>query len=429
MRLLAEDQEVPLPETAPIRQLSIVIPALNERDGIGDIARRVLSVREALAAAGVGALELIVVDDGSTDGTAQAAEAVGGLTVIKHATNRGYGAAIKTGFREAGGDVLAFLDADGTYPPESFPDLCSALVEEGADIVVGSRMSGMSSEMPRTRRIGNRFFAKLVSLVGATQISDSASGQRVLRREALERVYPLPDGLNFTPVMTTRAIHEGLHMIEVPITYTERVGESKLSVVRDGQRFLSTILWTALEYNPARILGMAGLALVALGGVFGIGLLALRASGTASLGPWGIASAYATLLFGVVGLALVNLGIVFNYLVSLFHRQPVRQGLFGRPLVPGLDRWFGWLGAAATVLGVLVAGVSLFLGISGWDLTRLWLWLLGSALFVLTGVQLMISWILMRVLEELAGREAALAGDLAVAAGRVPAEWVVEGAT
>jgi hypothetical protein len=185
-----------------------------------------------------------------------------------------------------------------------------------------------------------------------------------------------------------------------------------------------------LEYNPSRIFGTAGLALVGLGGILGLGLVALRASGTSTLGPWGVASAYGTLLLGVVGLALVNLGIVFNYLVSLFHRQPVRQGLFGRPIMPGLDRWFGWLGAGAVCLGIVVAGASLFLGLSGWDITRLWLWLLGSALLVLTGVQLTISWILMRVLEEMAGREALLDTELP---GRMPpapqTDWAAEGAT
>jgi hypothetical protein len=168
------------------------------------------------------------------------------------------------------------------------------------------------------------------------------------------------------------------------------------------------------------------MALVSLGGNVGLGLVALRASGTAELGPWGVASAYATLLLGVVGLSLVNLGIVFNYLVSLFHRQPVRQGLFGRPVLPGLDRWFGWLGAIALVLGIGVAVASLTLGLRGWELTRVWLWLLGSALFVLTGVQLMISWVLMRVLEELAGREAALESEFADDQGHVPTEWVTE---
>lgn len=86
---------------------------------------------------------------------------------------------------------------------------------------------------------------------------------RIFRREILERLYPLPDGLNLTPVMSTRAIHENPTMVELPIPYAERQGRSKLSVVRDGWRFAQSIVWTALSYNPARLLGIS--ALVALG--------------------------------------------------------------------------------------------------------------------------------------------------------------------
>ena len=207
--------------------------------------------------------------------------------VLRHPINQGYGAAIKTGFRAARGELLAFLDADGTYPPEAFPALCRALAAEGADIVVGSRMAGEASGMPLVRRLGNGFFARLVSLTSGQRISDSASGQRVLRREVLARVYPLPDGLNFTPVMTTRAIHEGLRMVEVPIRYDERVGRSKLSVIHDGRRFLTTILWTAMGYNPGRVLALAGTALAGLGALCGLGLVALRLSGVTRLGPSG----------------------------------------------------------------------------------------------------------------------------------------------
>lgn len=392
--------------------LSVVIPALNESAGIADIAGRVLGTRAQLAAAGVDGPELIVVDDGSIDGTAEIAEAVAGVTVIRHPTNRGYGAAIKTGFRAARGDLLAFLDADGTYPPEAFPDLCRALLAENADVAVGSRMAGLASGMPRSRRLGNRFFAGLVNLIGSAHISDSASGQRVLRRTVLASLYPLPDGLNFTPVMTTRALHERVRMIEVPIRYEERVGHSKLSVVHDGRRFLTTIVWTAMAYNPSRILGLAGMAMLVLGALFGLGLAALRMAGVSTLGPWGVAGAFATLVLGVAGTSLVNLGITFNYLVSLFHREPLRQGLFGRPILPGLDRAFGWIGVLTLGAGFAVAMVSMALGLSGWDITRLWLWLLGSALMLLVGLQLVISWVLMRVLEELSVRDARADEDL-----------------
>lgn len=393
-------------------RLSVVIPALDEAAGIRDIVERVLGTRDRLSAAGISGLEVIVVDDGSTDGTAELASAVHGVTVLRHSGNRGYGAAIKTGFRAASGELLAFLDADGTYPPEALPDLCQALFADRADLVVGSRMTGLETGMPLTRRIGNWFFARLVSLVGATAVSDSASGERVLRRDTLHRLYPLPDGLNFTPAMTTRALHEGVVVVEVPIRYQQRTGRSKLSVLHDGRRFLSIIVWTALAYNPSRILGSVGLTMLACAGAIGLALVAMRAAGITSLGPWGVAGAFATLVLGVAGTSLANLGITFNYLVGLFHDEPIRQGLFGRPVLPGLDRWFGRLGVAASGVGIVVAVTSLALGLSGWDITRLWLWLLGSALLLLTGLQLVISWVLMRVLEELSVRPARATADM-----------------
>ncbi|MBE2261104.1 MAG: glycosyltransferase family 2 protein, partial [Burkholderiaceae bacterium] len=267
--------------------LSVVIPALNEEDGIAAIMQRVLAVAPQLPAAGVQTLELIVVDDGSSDKTADVVRGTPGVTLVQHPVNRGYGAALKTGFRAATGELLAFLDADGTYPPEYFPQLCQTLLSDGYDIVVGSRMAGADSEMPLTRRIGNTVFAGMISLLSRQRITDSASGMRVFRREALEKLYPLPDGLNFTPIMSTRALHEDVRMAEVPIPYSERVGRSKLSVVRDGTRYVQTITWTSLYYNPVRLLG--GLALLALGlaGLIALATFLARLMGVTAVGPLG----------------------------------------------------------------------------------------------------------------------------------------------
>ena len=165
---------------------------------------------------------------------------------------------MKTGFGAAQGEFVGFLDADGTYPPEYFPALCQEALN-GADLVIGTRMVGNDSQMPITRRAGNLFFATLLSLLSRQKVTDSASGMRVFRKDLLERIYPLPDGLNLTPVMSTRAIHEQVNMVEVPIPYSERVGSSKLSVVRDGSVFLQSMVWTAFTYNPVRILGAVGL--------------------------------------------------------------------------------------------------------------------------------------------------------------------------
>jgi len=393
--------------------LSVVIPAYNEEDGIAQIIERVLSIRPRLTEAGVDDLELIVVDDGSRDETAAIVSRYSQVKLVRHPVNRGYGAALKTGFSQARGNLLGFLDADGTYPPEHFPDLCRVALAEEADLVIGSRMSGADSEMPLVRRIGNFIFANLVSLLGNHRVSDSASGMRVIRREVLPRLYPLPDGLNFTPVMSTRALHEDIRWREVPIPYRERVGRSKLSVVRDGMRFLSTIIWTALNYNPVRVLGGIGLGLGAIAGAIGLVVVGMRLAGITRLGPWGVVSVFVAAVSSVSGVTLFALGATFNYLVSLFHKRPVRQGLFGKPIFnPPLDRHFGWMGLVAMAVGLAVGIGSLGFSLGGLPVERLWFYLLGAAMALLLGLQLVVFWVIMRVLEELSQREAMAQSDL-----------------
>jgi len=393
--------------------LSVVIPAYNEQDGIADIVKRVLAVKKPLAKAGVPDLELIVVDDGSHDRTSEIVKDYAEVRLIRHATNKGYGAALKTGFHNARGNLLAFLDADGTYPPEFFPQLCRAAIEQKADLVIGSRMSGKDSEMPLTRRIGNFFFANLISLISNQRISDSASGMRVLRREALPMLYPLPDGLNFTPVMSTRALHEKLKMVEVPITYSERLGRSKLSVVRDGARFLNSIVWTAMNYNPVRILGGIGAAAIALAGVIAAILVFMRLQGITTLGPWGVFGLFTAGVSAVAGVSLFSLGATFNYLVTLFHKRPIRQGLLGRPLFKTpLERRFGWMGLLAVVGGSVMGLAALFLSLTGSNISQLWFWMATSVMAVLVGVQLVISWFVMQTLAELSQREVRVKDDM-----------------
>jgi glycosyltransferase involved in cell wall biosynthesis len=393
--------------------LSVVIPALNEEDGICEVMRRVLSIRPALGDAGIEGPELIVVDDGSTDRTPELVTATEGVRLIRHRHNRGYGAALKTGFANARGEWVGFLDADGTYPAECFPDLMRAALAQRADIVIGSRMAGGASEMPAVRRVGNFLFANLVSLVSGQRITDSASGMRVFRKSILEQIYPLPDGLNLTPVMSTRALHEKLTMIEVPIPYRERQGRSKLSVVRDGVRFGQSIVWTALTYNPVRLLGLIGLAAVGVALLVALWILALRLQGIRTLGPWGVFALYTGAVFGVTGISLFSLGAMFNYLVAIFYKRPIRQGLFGRPIFqPPLDRQFWWMGLIAIGGGIIVGIASPILGMYGWPLDRLFFWLLLAAMSVLVGVQLVISWFIMRALEELSEREIRVAEDM-----------------
>jgi len=392
--------------------LSIVIPAYNEEKGIKEIANRVLAVEPALKEAGVDRLELLVVDDGSKDRTGEVAENIPGVSLIRHPMNKGYGAALKTGFSKARGELIGFLDADGTYPPEYFPHLCRSALN-GSELVIGSRMAGEDSQMPMTRRIGNFFFANLLTILGRQKVTDSASGMRVFKREILEQIYPLPDGLNLTPVMSTRALHEGIKIEEVPIPYSERVGRSKLSVIHDGRVFLQSMIWTAMSYNPVRILGLIGLGGIGIAGLVFLGLLVARLNGVTALGAWGVFALFSALVSSIAGLNIFALGVTFNYLISLFYKRPIRQGLFGKPIFKTpLDQQFGWMGGLSIMTGIITAVMSLSLGVNGWEIGRLWFYLLGSALLFLAGIQLFIYWLLLRILEELSRREVLTRQDM-----------------
>jgi len=273
--------------------------------------------------------------------------------------------------------------------------------------VIGSRMTGTDSQMPLVRRVGNTVFAALVSLVSNVRITDCASGQRVLRREALNLLYPLPDGLNFTPVMSTRAIHENLKMVEVPITYSERAGRSKLSVVKDGWRFLITILGTAFAYNPVRILGGVGALLVLLAVILGIPAVLTLINGRAS--EWPAVLIFAALVLTALGVTLFSTGTMFNYIVSLFHHRRIRQGLFGRPIFrTPLENHFGWMGSSAAIGGVLLYCVTKLTGLAPTP----WFYAVVSAMLVLMGVQLFTSWTLVKVLSILSERETRKLQDL-----------------
>jgi hypothetical protein len=269
--------------------------------------------------------------------------------------------------------------------------------------------------MPFTRRLGNFFFANLLSMISRKKVSDSASGQRVFKREVYKRMLPLPDGLNLTPVQSARALHEEMIVVEVPITYSERLGRSKLSVVHDGRLFLESILWTVMMYNPVRVLGLIGLGGVAIAILAFVGLLIARLTGSTTLGPWGIAGVFIGAISGVVGVSLYALGVTFNRLVKLFNPETnsQRQGMFGGLIFKeSPDRYFGWIGLGAFIFGLVLASISLALGIRGWTIVQQWLYLLGSAMLILMGVQLVISWIFVQVLNEISQRETLTEQDL-----------------
>jgi glycosyltransferase involved in cell wall biosynthesis len=262
-------------------ELSVVIPAFNEREAVAQVIERLLAVRDALRLeAGIRGLEILVVDDGSTDDTGAVVAwlaqtgSMNGATVrlIRHAENRGYGAALQTGFAHARGHLLAFMDADSTYPPEHLPALCRAARTRGTGLVLGDRMSGGASHMPLLRRLGNALLAALTSLLAGTRVADCCSGMRVLPLATWKKLGVLPEGLDFTPAMTMRALHQQIVVREVGIPYHERIGRSKLKVVRDGMRFLLTILRETWRCRPDRFWALAGPVALSVLGLAGVSL-------------------------------------------------------------------------------------------------------------------------------------------------------------
>jgi hypothetical protein len=276
-------------------------------------------------------------------------------------------------------------------------------------------MAGSDSQMPVTRRIGNFFFANLLSMLGWEKITDSASGMRIFKKDIIQRIYPLPDGLNLTPVMSTRAVYEDINMVEIPIPYSERVGASKLSVVKDGWIFLSSMVWTVLTYNPVRILGAVGVVLFSISLLIFIGLFIARLSGVTQIGAFGVAALFTALITAVSGISVFSLGATFNYLISIFYKKKIRQGLFGKPIFKQpLELKFGFLGILTLFIGFVIGLISLILSLQGWEIARVWLYLLGSALLSVVGIQLVLYWSLMRVLEEISQRHTVIKKDLEI---------------
>jgi glycosyltransferase involved in cell wall biosynthesis len=317
--------------------LSIVIPALNEEDSIASTVQRCLAARERIVrVGGIRDLEVIVVSDGSTDRTAEIARGLAdahpNVRVIVFEQNKGYGAAIKEGFRQSSGSLVAFLDADGTCDPNYFGELCHAVGEQGAAIALGSRM-GRGSEMPRVRRLGNRLYALLLGSLSGRAVTDTASGMRVLRRECLTDLYPLPDGLHFTPAMSARAVMSDMRIVEVPMAYAERVGESKLHVLRDGVRFLLAIRDAAMLYRPGRIFGLAAVACAVAATALGVYPVEFYLA-NGRLEEW---MSFRLLLCGFLltgGFTLLSTGVLSDRVLSLVYRR--RDESFVSGLFDGL---------------------------------------------------------------------------------------------
>lgn len=246
--------------------LTVVIPAYNEASGIGAVVNRLSTV---LTAAGL-PFEIIVVDDGSEDGTGDIARQAVGVKVYRHPRNRGYGAALKTGIRRAQYDTIVMTDADGTYPCEAVPQLVALFHKGHHDMVVGSR-TGARVAVPLLRRPGKWIIGHLAEYVAGMPIPDINSGLRVLRRDSvLQLLQLLPDGFSFTTTITLAMMANGFSVEYSAIDYYPRVGRSKIRPIQDMLNFVQLILRMALYFAPLKIFIPFSLFLFAVALIWGL---------------------------------------------------------------------------------------------------------------------------------------------------------------
>jgi glycosyltransferase involved in cell wall biosynthesis len=227
------------------RALSVVIPAYNEEDGIGGV---IAEVRNLLERHGI-ETEIVVVDDGSRDRTARAA-AEAGARVLRHRSNRGYGAGLKTGIVAARHDNIAIIDADGTYPASYLPAMLEML--DKADMVVGAR-TGNNVEIPLARRPAKWLLTRLANYLTSSRIPDLNSGLRVFRRNIATQYFPiLPDQFSWTTTITLAMHCDKYAVAYLPIDYRERKGQSKI-VPWDAGTFFMLMLRTIMLFRPLRV--------------------------------------------------------------------------------------------------------------------------------------------------------------------------------
>jgi glycosyltransferase involved in cell wall biosynthesis len=234
--------------------LSLILPAKNESEGL----RRTLpGVRELLPGA-----QIIVVDDGSTDDTAEVARAHG-AEVLRSPYSMGNGAAIKRGARAATGDVLVFMDADGQHDANLIPKLL-ARFEEGFDMVVGAR--GWDGQASFGRGLANGLYNRIATLMTAHHVADLTSGFRAVdAKKFKEFLHLLPNGFSYPTTITMAFFRSGYAIAYEPIPVAQRLGRSHIRPLRDGMRFLLIIFKIATLYSPLKLFAPTSLLFFLLG--------------------------------------------------------------------------------------------------------------------------------------------------------------------
>lgn len=227
--------------------ISVIIPVYNEEGAIEDTLNRLLSVIKDSKRE----FEVICVNDGSRDKSAEIISKFKNVKLVSHKVNRGYGASLKDGIKEAKGEHILITDADGTYPIEDIPKLLAEMGEY--DMVVGAR-TGSTVKVPLLRRPVKALLNWCASYIAGTEVPDLNSGLRIFRKDyALRYWHMYPDGFSFTSTITMAFLTNKMSVKYIPINYHQRIGSSTISPIKDTIRFLNLLFMLAVYFRPMKV--------------------------------------------------------------------------------------------------------------------------------------------------------------------------------
>ncbi|MEZ5175726.1 MAG: glycosyltransferase family 2 protein [Acidimicrobiia bacterium] len=370
----------PLNPISEAPTVSVVLPALNEREALPSV---IADLRR-----NVGECEIIVVDDGSSDGTAETAEALNCI-VVRHGRNKGKGAALRSGFAAATGEFIICMDADATYPADAVAEMAKLL--EDHDYVRADRVID-ESNTPRVNRIGNMAMGRILKTLHGLGPGDHLSGLYGFRSDVFEELATEASGFDIEVEIGIKVKERGLRVATMPISYHPRIGDKKLNPFRDGARILGRILRLLLVYRPLLLFGLPGLILTVVsivaaialaGGPIITGYLGLSIH-TFIVSSLGILAGFQLLTFGIAGAVYRrHLGFAVTPVLDKITSSTVRTGaaLVGLAITAVCGIWL-----AITIAGWIISGGPEFTATRSLVLTAtgavFGLQLLSAALFI-----------------------------------------------